>query len=64
MKSPCVNVCRFAGRTGWCVGCGRTLAECREWKKAPRPRLLEISRALPARRRKLAEHSPLIVEQQ
>jgi predicted Fe-S protein YdhL (DUF1289 family) len=48
VKSPCVSVCRFDGRTGWCVACGRTLAECREWKKAPRPRLLAINKALPA----------------
>ncbi|MGE7204978.1 DUF1289 domain-containing protein [Sphingomonas sp. NPDC019816] len=48
-----MSVCRFDGRTGWCVACGRTLAECREWKKAPRPRLLAISRTLPARLDKL-----------
>lgn len=55
MKSPCVGICRFDGRTGWCVACGRTLAECREWKKAPRPRLLAIDRVLPARLGKLAD---------
>jgi len=55
VKSPCVSVCRFDGRTGWCIACGRTLAECREWKKAPRPRLLAIDRVLPARLRKLAD---------
>ncbi len=55
MKSPCVGICRFDGRTGWCVACGRTLAECREWKKAPRPRLLAIDRVLPVRLGKLAD---------
>lgn len=34
MKSPCIDVCVFDGPTGWCVGCGRTLPECRGWKKA------------------------------
>lgn len=62
MKSPCVNVCRFDGRTGWCVACGRTLAECREWKKAPRPRLLAISGTLPARLGKLAARGVRYVE--
>jgi predicted Fe-S protein YdhL (DUF1289 family) len=57
-----MNVCRFDGRTGWCVACARTLGECREWKKAPRPRLLAISKALSARRRKLAERGLLVDE--
>lgn len=55
MRSPCVDICRFDGRTGWCVACGRTLGECREWKKAPRPRLLAISQALPARLARLSD---------
>ena len=32
-KSPCVNVCKFSGLNGWCLGCGRTKKECRNWKK-------------------------------
>jgi len=31
-KSPCINVCQFAGANGWCTGCGRTREECRQWK--------------------------------
>ncbi|MGQ2929380.1 MAG: DUF1289 domain-containing protein, partial [Sphingopyxis sp.] len=34
MKSPCVEICAFDGRTGWCIACGRTKPECRGWKKA------------------------------
>ncbi len=64
MKSPCISVCRFDGRTGWCVACARTLGECRGWKKAPRPRLLAISKALPARRSKLAQRGLLVTEEQ
>jgi predicted Fe-S protein YdhL (DUF1289 family) len=64
VKSPCINVCRFEGRTGWCVACARTLGECREWKKARRPRLLAISRALPTRRDKLAQRGLLVIEEQ
>ena len=31
VPSPCTNVCRVDDRTGWCVGCGRTLAEIAAW---------------------------------
>ena len=31
--SPCVSVCQFDGRSGWCVGCGCTLEEIKGWKK-------------------------------
>jgi predicted Fe-S protein YdhL (DUF1289 family) len=64
VKSPCINVCRFDGRTGWCVACARTLDECREWRKATRPRLLAISKAIPARRKKLAERGLLVSEEE
>ena len=38
-ESPCIDVCRFDGRTGWCVGCGRTVPEIRAWRKMqPRAR--------------------------
>lgn len=33
VKSPCNDVCAFEGKTGFCVGCLRTLTEAREWKK-------------------------------
>lgn len=54
MKSPCVDICRFDGRTGWCVACGRTKDECRSWRKAARPKLLAISAELPRRLARLA----------
>ncbi|MEZ0167905.1 DUF1289 domain-containing protein [Microvirga sp. TS319] len=25
-ENPCSSVCRLDGRTGWCLGCGRTIA--------------------------------------
>ncbi|MGH1537458.1 MAG: DUF1289 domain-containing protein [Gammaproteobacteria bacterium] len=31
-KSPCIDVCEFAGPKGWCLGCGRTQQECQKWK--------------------------------
>ena len=30
-KSPCIDVCKFIGPNGWCLGCGRTRAETRKW---------------------------------
>ena len=32
-KSPCIDVCQFLGKNSWCIGCGRTLDECKKWKK-------------------------------
>ena len=29
--SPCTRVCRIDERTGWCLGCRRTLAEIADW---------------------------------
>ena len=31
-KSPCIDVCKFIGHNGWCLGCGRTKVEARKWK--------------------------------
>ena len=33
VKSPCTEFFLFDGKTGFCVGCLRTLAETCEWKK-------------------------------
>lgn len=31
LRTPCVKVCAVDGRTGWCLGCGRTLGEIARW---------------------------------
>ena len=31
-QSPCIGICKFTGVNHWCLGCGRTIEECREWK--------------------------------
>jgi len=36
LTSPCIDVCIFESQRGWCLGCGRTRAECRAWKAMPR----------------------------
>jgi predicted Fe-S protein YdhL (DUF1289 family) len=33
VKSPCIDVCAFDGKTRLCVGCFGTLDEIRRWKK-------------------------------
>ena len=30
-RSPCIDVCEFSGPKRWCIGCGRTRKECRDW---------------------------------
>lgn len=37
VQSPCVSLCHFDGRTGFCTGCLRTLEEARAWKKIGDP---------------------------
>ncbi|MFL9914776.1 DUF1289 domain-containing protein [Paraburkholderia fungorum] len=32
VNSPCVDVCRIDGKSGYCVGCLRTRDEIRGWK--------------------------------
>ena len=34
VASPCTNVCRLHPRTGWCEGCGRSMAEITRWPHA------------------------------
>ncbi|MDZ4735219.1 MAG: DUF1289 domain-containing protein [Rhodospirillaceae bacterium] len=29
--SPCISVCTIDDKTGWCLGCARTLGEIRDW---------------------------------
>ena len=31
-KSPCIDICKFNGKNGWCLGCGRTKIEARKLK--------------------------------
>lgn len=54
VPSPCTGVCRMDERSGWCLGCARTLDEIAAWsmlspedKRALRSRL-ELRRPAPA----------------
>jgi hypothetical protein len=33
VPSPCISLCHFDGRTGFCTGCLRTPDEARTWMK-------------------------------
>ena len=33
VPSPCINVCRMDERSGWCVGCFRSLDEIAAWSR-------------------------------
>ncbi len=31
IESPCISLCVMDEETGWCTGCGRTIAEIARW---------------------------------
>jgi predicted Fe-S protein YdhL (DUF1289 family) len=35
IESPCVKVCAIDATTGWCLGCGRSMAEIASWSTLP-----------------------------
>jgi predicted Fe-S protein YdhL (DUF1289 family) len=46
---PCISVCQFDGKTGWCLGCGRTVPEICAWRKMTPYRRTALARELPRR---------------
>lgn len=48
-STPCVQVCAVEGRSGLCIGCGRTLKEIASWGGLTEPERLKIMAELPAR---------------
>tara|TARA_B100001287_G_scaffold233850_1_gene205395 strand:- start:439 stop:624 length:186 start_codon:yes stop_codon:yes gene_type:complete len=30
--SPCIDICHFSRKSGWCKGCGRTREEAKKWR--------------------------------
>jgi predicted Fe-S protein YdhL (DUF1289 family) len=49
LASPCVNVCTLNPKTGWCLGCGRTIREISNWSAKPADERRAILAGLPAR---------------
>lgn len=54
VQSPCIELCKFDGKTGFCFGCLRTLDEIRGWKKMSDHRRHQIINQRPMRETKLA----------
>ena len=48
-KSPCIEICKFVGKNAWCIGCGRTLDECKKWKNMKPYEITILRRALEKR---------------
>ena len=55
VKSPCIEICRFDGKTGWCIACLRTRPECKDWNKMKDHRRHQILRDRSAREKKITE---------
>ncbi len=49
IETPCTQVCAVDGRTGWCLGCGRTLAEIGSWSSYTDAERDEVMLELPVR---------------
>ncbi|WP_201641260.1 DUF1289 domain-containing protein [Paraburkholderia metrosideri] len=42
IQSPCIDICKIDGTSGFCIGCLRTRDEIREWKGAEDERRQQI----------------------
>jgi len=58
LKSPCIEVCAFDGRSGLCIGCFRTRDEIRGWKKMTDHRRHQILNERARRQAKVAREAP------
>lgn len=48
--SPCISVCQIDPKSGWCIGCQRTIDEIRDWIISTPEERHRILDALQARR--------------
>jgi predicted Fe-S protein YdhL (DUF1289 family) len=46
VASPCVSVCSVDGRTGFCLGCWRTLKEIAQWGRLSNGERRDVLRAI------------------
>ena len=53
VESPCINICKFDGKTGLCKACLRTKDECKQWKKLKNKTRTKIIDERPNREAKL-----------
>ncbi|WP_341317397.1 DUF1289 domain-containing protein [Paraburkholderia sp. IMGN_8] len=64
VKSPCIDVCAFDGKSKLCVGCFRTLDEIRGWKKMTDHRRHQVINDRARRQAKLQRESPVLSSEQ
>jgi len=50
VKSPCTSVCKMDERTGWCLGCMRTIDEIASWSVLDEAAKRRIGESLVLRR--------------
>lgn len=55
IESPCVDICKFDDKTGFCIGCTRTRDECKSWKKMKDKHRKKIIEDRARRERKLTK---------
>ncbi|MGB0342817.1 MAG: DUF1289 domain-containing protein [Parvibaculales bacterium] len=58
-KSPCIGVCAVSARAGFCIGCGRKLAEIGGWRGLSDDEKRAVLDALPARLAALPQDAQL-----
>tara|TARA_X000000950_G_scaffold181134_1_gene219653 strand:- start:1770 stop:1955 length:186 start_codon:yes stop_codon:yes gene_type:complete len=49
VPSPCIRLCAVSARAGFCIGCGRKLAEIGGWQGFSNAEKQDIIDVLPAR---------------
>jgi len=49
LASPCIGICAVSARAGFCIGCGRKLAEIGGWRGLSDAEKQDVLDALPAR---------------
>ncbi|HEY0314923.1 MAG TPA: DUF1289 domain-containing protein [Sphingomonas sp.] len=54
IPSPCTRICEIDPASGWCRGCGRTLAEIGDWRHAGDAEQRALLARLPARLRRMS----------
>ena len=58
ISTPCIKVCIVSGKSGLCLGCGRTLKEIAGWWAMEESQRRSIMAQLPARLAAEAEGAP------
>ena len=48
--SPCIGICTLDSRSGWCLGCKRTVDEIARWMTLDNPARQQIIDQLPTRK--------------